>query len=203
MEKETLSPPADIQLDKDGIGMFFMHPTEEELSESGNKQWMWTVSNNNPEREYRKVVRIKYFTMEQIEILERVKEHIRRENQFLNNALIHCAEIVFPHIFKTSPNYGNEDEIHEAMFSNKKISYELANLNFRFREFARQVHKGEENEDNVIYFFRNYIYKHMHNNEYFVKYLNKVSKEDIKKMRIYLIGAIRFYHYFNLNYKDE
>lgn len=200
---EILIPPADIQLDKDGVGLYFINPTEEELKEYDDKQWMWSVCNNNPERQFKKGVRLAYFTSEQIAVLDRVKEHMAIEDQIINNALVHCAEIVFPHLFPIPVDHSSEDAVFEAMHGINEIRWGMSDMNRRVREFARSVHKQEKNEDEIINNLRTYIYRCMRDNEYFVKFLNKISKEDIKKIEVYLIAAIRFYHQYNLNYKEE
>ncbi len=199
---EILIPPADIQLDKDGVGLYFINPTEEELKEYDDKQWMWSVCNNNPERQFKKGVRLAYFTSEQIAVLDRVKEHMAIEDQIINNALVHCAEIVFPHLFPTPVDHGNEDVIFEAMYEINEIRWGMSDMNRRVREFARSVHKQEQNEDEIINHLRTYIYRHMHDNEYFVKYLNKLTKEQLLRIKMYLIGAVLFYQYYNLKDND-
>lgn len=201
--EEVLTPPDDIQLDKDGVGLYFIHPTEEELKNFDHRQWMWAVSNNNPERKYKKGVRLAYFTSEQIEKLDRVKEHMAKEDQVLNNALVHCAEIVFPHLFSNPVDHSDEDAVRKAMYGIDEIRWGISNIHFRLREFARDVHKGQRSEDEIIEYFRNYIYRSMYDNEYFVKHLNILSKEKIAMVKAHLIGAIKFYHQYNLNYKEE
>jgi hypothetical protein len=198
--EEILTPPSDIEFDEDGYAMYMIHPSKEEVEKYGKDdgQWVWVVTNNNADKKFEKGVRLGYFTDEQILLIEDAKDHLRVVDQVFDMAIIHCAEIVFPHIFNYKIDYSDEHAIHKAMYDHKEFDYNLSDIRFRMKDYARDIQDGKRKDKYILSYMRRHIYGWMRDNEYFVKHLNNLTKEQLLRIKMHLIGALVFYQYYNV-----
>lgn len=189
---DIVNPPENIEVDENGVGLFFMNPTQDEIENSGDKQWSWSVSNNYPDRQYRKGARLLYFTSKQIDYIRKCQKIIDREQQVLYNALYHIHEILFPSEFKTI-DFSDHHEVALKMFDHKISKYTISDLVFCIHDIIRDIFKGEEIKENIINLFIEYV-NYWGRNENFQSYseaIEKLSTFQKSKIDLYLQSSAR------------
>ena len=184
---DIVNPPEGIEVDENGVGLFFINPTEDEIKNYGERQWSWSVSNNYPDRKYRKGVRISYFTTEQIEHLRKCRDIIDREHQVLYNALYHIHEILFPLKFKTI-DFSDHHSVALKMFENKITKYAVSDLVYYFQNIIRDVFKRKETKENIFNLFVDYItgWRREDKFQIYAEAIEKLSPFQKRKIDLYL-----------------
>lgn len=196
MKEEIIDPPADIEFDENGIGLFFQNPTEKELEkiDPGDRQWYWAINNNFPDRKFRKTCRIGYFNDDQWNIIKEIKEKINLRDDIIKAALVHCLELIFPHLYKNKIDYSDAHSIHKAVFKDK-IAYQMTDVIFMVQKMISNVHENHIGSHFLEYLMNDDINRE---NDYFTKHVSKLSYDDSVRIKMYLLGAIRLCHYLDL-----
>ncbi len=190
IDDEIIDPPKGLELDKNGIGYFSQKPSKEELLDSGDEQWNWGVTNNYPDRKFRKGIRIGYFTQEQCDFIDRCREQLNREDQILYTALFHIAKIMFPNDYSSPETIENFNLVNESLVKGQR-GFKFLDIHFKMRNLVYEIKKDKTTEIDFYNYFEICIKKFMRDNQEFLDALNKLTEWEKTKIKMYYLGAIK------------